>query len=154
MNIIRASLFFIVLLAPISVPFVFAADTETIHVIVNQKSELTELDKKQVMSIFLGRARNFPNGRMAKPFDHGMDSSIRESFFETLTGKPLSDIDAYWARLSYSGRAFPPKSISSVAALLDEVSKNKNAISYVKGKSLGELSEQGIVVVYSIKGHQ
>lgn len=129
-----------------------AADEQSIYVIVNKQSELSELDQKQVMSLFLGRARSFPNGRAAKPFDHEADSSIREVFFETLTGKQLSDIDAYWARLSYSGRAFPPKNLNSIDEILHEVANNKNAISYVKGKSRDELSQQGITVVYSVKG--
>ena len=152
MKIIKTLLFFLVLISSISVPISIAADNDTIHVIVNQQTELTELDQKQVMSIFLGRARNFPNGMTAKAFDHKKDSSIREFFLESLTGKQLSDIDAYWARLSYSGRAFPPKSIENVNDILEEVSRNKNAISYVKGKSPDELSQQGIVIVYSIKG--
>tara|TARA_R110001592_G_scaffold175466_5_gene414733 strand:+ start:57342 stop:57803 length:462 start_codon:yes stop_codon:yes gene_type:complete len=152
MKIIRMITLFTSLIAPIIAPYTMAADSDTIYVIVNQKSELSELNKKQVMSIFLGRARNFPNGKTAKAFDHGLDSAIREAFFERLTGKQLSDIDAYWARLSYSGRAFPPKSISNVNGILEEVGRNKNAISYVKDKSPEELSEQGIVIVYSIKG--
>lgn len=135
-------------------PISMAADNDTVYVIVNQQTELTELDQKQVMSIFLGRARNFPTGSKAKPFDHKKDSSIREFFFESLTGKQLSDIDAYWARLSYSGRAFPPKSFDSVNDILEEVSRNKNAISYVNGKSPEELLERGIVIVYSIKGRE
>lgn len=131
-----------------------SADDRTIYVIVNQQSELSELDQKQVMSLFLGRARNFPNGLAAKAFDYEIDSSIREVFFETLTGKQLSDIDAYWARLSYSGRAFPPKNLKSINEILEEVGRNKNAISYVIGKSPEELSLQGVTVVYAVKGRE
>ena len=150
MKIIRA-LFFSTLFLSFSAPFAWAAENDTIYVIVNQKLQITELDKKQVMSLFLGRARNFPNGDIAKPFDHKIGSSIRESFFKNLTGKEISDIDAYWARLSYSGRAFPPKSFGNVNDILEEVSRNKNAISYVKGKSSEELLQKGINIVYSIK---
>tara|TARA_R110002167_G_scaffold106131_1_gene272495 strand:- start:1604 stop:2023 length:420 start_codon:yes stop_codon:yes gene_type:complete len=129
-----------------------AVGSDMIYVIVNNEAKLPELNQKQVISLFLGRARNFPNGRAAKPFDHETGSSIRELFFETLTGKQISDIDAYWARLSYSGRAFPPKVLNSAQDIMDEVKRNKNAISYVKGVSKEALSQQGIVVVYSIKG--
>lgn len=151
MKDIKAILFFITLLMPFSMAFVSAAEKDTIYVIVNQKLQITELDKKQVMSLFLGRARNFPNGDVAKPFDQKIGSSVRESFFKSLTGKEISDIDAYWARLSYSGRAFPPKSFENVNDIVEEVSRNKNAISYVKGKSAEELLQKGINIVYSIK---
>ena len=129
-----------------------AVDSGMIYVIVNNDSKLPELNQKQVISLFLGRARNFPNGSTAKPFDHETGSAIRELFFETLTGKQISDIDAYWARLSYSGRAFPPKVLNSTQEIIDEVGRNQNAISYVKGVSKEALSQQGIVVVFSIKG--
>jgi hypothetical protein len=130
----------------------WSVENDTIYVIVNKQSELSELNQKQVISLFLGRARNFPNGHVAKPFDYMTGSIIRELFFETLTGKQISDIDAYWARLSYSGRAFPPKELRSAQEIMDEVSRNKSAISYVKGVSEEELSQHGIIVVYSIKG--
>ncbi|MFV1873349.1 MAG: hypothetical protein ACMZ64_08530 [Oleiphilus sp.] len=130
-----------------------SADEDTIHVIMNEASGLSDLGKKHVMSLFLGRARNFPNGMLAKPFDHQTGSSIRAQFFESLTGKQISDIDAYWARLSYSGRAFPPKSLAGLEIVLQEVSANKQAISYVKGVSKERLSEQGIVVVYTLEGN-
>ena len=151
MNIIKQAIL-LLFIAIVTLP-ALSADDQTIYVIVNQDSTLSELDQKQVMSIFLGRARNFPNGRVAKPFDHEMGSRIRELFFERLTGKQISDIDAYWARLSYSGRAFPPKNLNSVNEILEEVRRNKNAISYVNGKSKEELLQDGVVVVYSMKGH-
>ena len=143
---------FLLLLISIATLPALAADNQAIYVIVNQDSALSELDQKQVMSIFLGRARNFPNGQMAKPFDHEMGSRIREVFFESLTGKQISDIDAYWARLSYSGRAFPPKNLNSFQEILEEVRQNKHAISYVKGRSPEELSELGVLVVYTVTG--
>lgn len=149
MNIIRTILLLTALLYTLPA---MTADQGGIHVIVNKASELAKLEHKQVVSIFLGRARNFPNGLTAKPFDRGTGSSIRKSFYENLTGKQISDIDAYWARLSYSGRAFPPKAINSLDEILKEVAQNKNAIAYIKDMGEEALSELNIVVVYSIEG--
>ncbi|MFT6264144.1 MAG: hypothetical protein ACJAWS_000277 [Oleiphilaceae bacterium] len=125
-------------------------NTQTIQVIVSSQSELTALNRKQVMGLFLGRSRSFPNGINAKAFDHEVDSTIRARFFESLTGKSISDIDAYWARLRYSGRASPPKVIDNMAEILKEVSQNLHAIAYIQGQDPAELMQQDIVVVHTI----
>lgn len=129
-----------------------ADEGNSIQVIVNNQADVTELNRKQVMSLFLGRARNFPNGLQAKPFDNEMGSSVRARFFEQLTGKSISDIDAYWARLRYSGRAMPPKSLDAQDEILSEVSQNENAIGYIDGRSADELASKGIIVVHTIEG--
>jgi len=122
-------------------------------VIVSSQSELTSLSRKQVMSLFLGRARSFPNGGVAKAFDNEIGSTIREQFFEGLTGKSISDIDAYWARLRYSGRASPPKVLESMAEILKEVSQNKSAIAYVQEQDPDELAQKNIIVVHAVDTH-
>lgn len=129
-----------------------ANESDIIQVIVNDQSELNELNRKQVMGLFLGRIRQFPNGITARPFDNEIGSSIRERFFEELTGKSISDIDAYWARLRYSGRASPPKVIEDLNKILIEVSINKHAIAYVKGQDPDKLAQKGIRVVHVIEG--
>jgi hypothetical protein len=141
----------IIILLLVSVEFrAEEAEAQIIQVIVSSQSELATLNRKQVMGLFLGRARNFPNGVNAKAFDHEVGSTIRARFFEGLTGKSISDIDAYWARLRYSGRASPPKVIGNMAELLKEVSQNQHAIAYIEEQDPDELSQQDIVVVYTV----
>ncbi len=125
---------------------------QDILVVVNRHSELTELTQQQVLGLFLGRVRNFPNGKPVKAFDHEISSDIRARFFETLTGKSISDIDAYWARLRYSGRASPPRELKDTGSILDAVRQNREAIAYIPWQDPEELAAQDIIVVYSIKG--
>ncbi len=122
-----------------------------IQVIVNAQSQLTQLNRKQVMSLFLGRARSFPNGKSTKAFDYQIGSQLRENFFEWLTGKSISDIDAYWARLRYSGRTSPPRVVSDTEAILYIVAKNQSAIAYIRQQDPAQLASLGIVVVHTIK---
>jgi hypothetical protein len=123
-----------------------------IQVIVNTKTGLTTLNRQQVMSLFLGRARSFPNGHGAKPFDYQIGSKLRMSFFEWLTGKSIADIDAYWARLRYSGRTSPPRVINDSAKTLAVVSQNQQAIAYIRQQDPLKLKKMGIIVVYTING--
>ncbi len=145
----------------LSVFFIFIATLgwgqESIHgptdiqVIVNAQSQLTQLNRKQVMSLFLGRARSFPNGKSTKAFDYQIGSQLRENFFEWLTGKSIADIDAYWARLRYSGRTSPPRVIKDIDAILIIVAQNQSAIAYIRQQDPTQLASLGIVVVHTIK---
>ena len=153
MNNIKALLILIFILYAPSSPL-YAADTSgSIQVIVNAQADVTSMTKKHVMALFLGRSRAFPNGKPAKAFDNKIGSRLREQFFETLTGKSISDIDAYWARLRYSGRASPPKEIDNIDDTLSEVSRNVSAMAYVSGQSPEALSQQGIVVIYTLEAN-
>ena len=144
----------LILISYVPSSVLYASDNfGAIQVIVNANSDVTSMTKKHVMAVFLGRSRTFPNGKPAKALDNKMGSSIREYFFETLTGKSISDIDAYWARLRYSGRASPPKEIDSVDEILAEVGQNVSAMAYVSGQDLEVLSKQGIVVVYTLEAN-
>ncbi len=124
---------------------------QDIQVIVNSSSQLASLNRQQIVNLFLGRARNFPNGVQSKTFDYKMGSKLRQNFFEWITGKNISDIDAYWARLRYSGRTSPPKEIKSLSDTINMVRTHPNAIAYIRQQDLERLSKQGIVVVHTIR---
>lgn len=119
-------------------------------VVVNQDSGLTRLSQKQVMSLFLGRAQFLPTGPRAKTFDHPIDSPMRASFYQSLTGKHIRDIDAYWARLKYSGRASPPQALESVEEIIKKVSEQKGALSYLPSVYEPALADNGLVAVLSM----
>lgn len=132
--------------------FVWAEELEStrvISVLVNAQSGVERLERQQVMSIFLGRARHFPNGKALTVFDHAVGTQTRTGFFENLTGKSIADIDAYWARMRYSGRSTPPKTLAA-EAVLEVVSQNKKAISYVEHDVSDALSNKDIKAVFTL----
>ncbi|MFT4925782.1 MAG: hypothetical protein ACI8WB_001877 [Phenylobacterium sp.] len=116
-------------------------------VVVNQDSELTALSHKQVMSLFLGRVQFLPGGSRVKTFDFPMDSAIRASFYHSLTGKNIADIDAYWARLRYSGRASPPQVLGSGEAIIKRVSEHQAGLAYLPFEFADTLADNGLKAV-------
>lgn len=103
-----------------------------IVVVVGHHSPIVSLSKAQVADLYLGRSRTLPNGDLAQVFDHPHRDPLRERFFLLLTGLSLQPIDAYWARLTFSGRVLPPRSLPDEEALLDVVRKNVKAIGYIR----------------------
>jgi len=100
-----------------------------VAVIVNAKNTVAAMARREVQDIFLGRTRTFPDGRFAVAIDQS--SLLRAEFYQTLTARPVEQIDAYWARLLFTGQASPPLRLPDDAAVLKTVRENEGAIGYV-----------------------
>lgn len=108
-----------------------AAAADDIVVIVNQKTDVNKMSRDEVINIFLGRNRQLPSGVTALPLDLPGTSPEREQFYSRLTGKSMSEINAYWARLIFSGRASPPSLVHSQEEAMQMVADNRSAMGYV-----------------------
>ena len=102
-----------------------------IHVIVNKNAPFDTLTQKQCIDIFMGKSRKFEDGQKIEAIDQNKESPIRADFYTKLTGKSLTFVNAYWARLFYTGRVQPPKdSFANSEEIIQEVAKNMGAIAY------------------------
>lgn len=141
--------FFVVLLFGLS-PLVYAnsenvkSNTQGWVVLVSINADIETLTKKQVMSLFLGRSRFLPGGTKVTALDHPLDSEIRADFYHALTGKNISDIDAYWARLKYSGKASPPLPVENAEQIIEILSRENGIIAYLPSSYRDYLAERGI----------
>jgi ABC-type phosphate transport system substrate-binding protein len=102
-----------------------------IVVIGNKDIQIKALTKKQVIDIYMGRKLTFPNGKTALPIDQGKDSTTRKLFYHNLVDKTLSEINAYWARLLFSGRTAPPRSVENGSSVINIIKNNKSVIGYI-----------------------
>lgn len=108
-----------------------AIAADNIVVIVNQNIGVNKMSRDDVIDIFLGRSRQLPSGVTALPLDLPSTSLEREQFYSRLTGKSMGEINAYWARLIFSGRASPPSLAHSQEEAMQMVADNRNAMGYV-----------------------
>ena len=109
-----------------------------IVVVVNKDSKISQLTQKQVIDIYMGRRQSFPDGSPAFPLDQAGQSEIRESFYKALVNKTPAQINAYWARLLFTGRASPPRIMNDSMVLLEAIEKNPAAIGYVDSSMLND----------------
>lgn len=103
-----------------------------IVVVVPAHSEVDKLTRDEVINIFLGRLRQFPNGAAAYPLDLPAGQIEKAHFYRLLVNKDLSEINAYWARLIFSGRTSPPQLARSNEDVIEQLTANPNAISYLE----------------------
>ncbi len=108
-----------------------AAFAEDIVVVISQKSIVNRISRDEVIDIFMGRNRQLSAGVTAEPLDLQSMSIERENFYFRLTGKSLSEINAYWARLHFTGRATPPALVRSQEEAIQRIVDNHSALAYV-----------------------
>jgi ABC-type phosphate transport system substrate-binding protein len=131
MTVNKLLILIICLLAP------FSAQAELV-VIVNPENNVDTLNKEEVIDLFMGRFNVFPDGRDSIPLDQKGNSEIRKVFYNMLTGKSIAQINAYWARLLFTGRAVPPIKLKSSTKILEEVRNNTNSIAYIDSTDVDE----------------
>jgi ABC-type phosphate transport system substrate-binding protein len=122
----RARLACLLLLLSCLVP---SAHSE-IMVIVHADSPLKSLTSKEVSDLYLGRLRTV-GGAPVQVLDLSGDTPLRERFFKSLNGMDLRRVNAYWARLQFSGDMLAPFQLGNSDRMLEAVSHNKLAIGYI-----------------------
>lgn len=102
-----------------------------IVVVVDARAGFDRLTQDEVINIFLGRHRKLPTGIAAAPVDLAANSGLRAEFYRKLVDKDISEINAYWARLYFSGKVSPPPPLASTAEVLAHVAGTPGGIGYL-----------------------
>jgi ABC-type phosphate transport system substrate-binding protein len=116
-------------------------------VIVNPQNDISHLSRTQVINIFMGNHREFPNGLRAKPLDLPTDNPDKETFYHALVNKNLNQMAAYWSRLVFAGNTSPPIQANNTQEVIQTVASNHNAIGYIDRKYV---DPDRVRVVYSL----
>ncbi len=111
--------------------FILLLSTQSVSeiaIITNLQNSQQQLSPLQVQDIFMGRTRAFPNGKFAITFDQ---QALRNDFYQKLTNRPIAQINAYWARLMFSGQTSPPAKLPDDQSVIKVVQENAGAIGYI-----------------------
>lgn len=115
-----------------------SAASQDLYVVVNKQNPLKALTKQQLTDLFMGRSPYFPSGAAVLKLDAPGSSSLRQQFYHALVNMSLPEVNAYWARLMFSGRATPPMQVASENDMLQLISQNPNAIGYIPAGAMNE----------------
>ncbi|MHB1360508.1 MAG: hypothetical protein ACYCWC_13100 [Rhodocyclaceae bacterium] len=115
-------------------------------VVANPQSGIERLTQEEVVNIYLGRYRRLASGITAEPIDLAGDTGLKARFYRSLVGKTLAEINAYWARLVFSGKTRPPLALDSVEAALRRVAAQPGALAYVERAQ----ADQRVRVVFEL----
>ena len=112
--------------------------------IAHPKANIGRLSRDEVTNIYLGRYRRLASGVTAEPIDQPVDSVLRVSFYRQLVDKNQAEINAYWARLVFSGKTRPPRVAASNEEALQLVSLHPGALAYVEKAKV----DSRVIIVY------
>lgn len=115
---------------------------EALVVIVNPDSGVAALSRTEVVNLFLGRYKKLATGLRAVPLD---TEGQREPFYSILVNKTAAEINAYWARLIFSGQTTAPHQLSETQ-VLNTVASTPGAIGYVRKSSV----DARVRIVYNL----
>ena len=101
-----------------------------ILIVTSNRSGPIELTRDQAEKLYLGRSATLSDGTPASLVDLP-NGPVRDEFYLKLTGKNPSQIQAYWSRLVFTGRAFPPKEARSLAEARQWRTDTPNLIGYL-----------------------
>jgi len=117
-----------------------------IVVIGNLQNSNPMMSVRDVQEIYMGRKRVLGDGSIVHPIDHG---DLREEFYKYLTDRPIAQINAYWARLKFSGHRISPEILSDTTEIISKVKAYKNVIAYIKEQYV---KENEVRILFIIEG--
>lgn len=119
------------LIACLLVTLVTAAHADLV-LVTSPQSGIERLTQDDVINIYLGRYRRLPSGVVAEPIDHAPESEQRARFYRRLVNKSPAEINAYWARLVFSGKTQPPQVVEGVDNVLRLVTTRPGVLAYLE----------------------
>jgi hypothetical protein len=115
--------------------------------VTSTKTGITHLSQDEVTHIYLGRYRRLASGMTAEPLDQPADTVLKARFYRQLVDKSLAEINAYWARLIFSGKTQPPRTVSNSEDAIQFVLSHPGAVAYIdRAKADGR-----VVVIFEIR---
>lgn len=115
----------------------FWANAEVV-VVVSPKSPITEISRLELADVYLGRLTRLGNGQPVVPIDQAQRTDAHEEFYAEYLGRSAAAIKAHWARLIFTGRGQPPKSVQNDHAVIDRLVQNPNAIGYLNRQAVDD----------------
>lgn len=100
--------------------------------IVINRGNTAEISKQDIAKLFLGKSKKFSDGARAIAINLPNDSPAKIKFDEQFLGKSPSQMTSYWASVIFSGRAIPITTADNEIEVIEIVSRNPDAIGYVK----------------------
>ncbi|KMV31772.1 hypothetical protein L4D00_18330 [Photobacterium swingsii] len=100
--------------------------------VFSMNKDIPQLSKSKARMLYKGRTKKLNGSIKIVLVDLPENSIHREEFYDMLLGKSVSQMNGYWASLSFSGKGKPPAELNSddIKDILEWLNKNPNGIAY------------------------
>ena len=128
------NLFFVLITFFLGISISYAS--EQLVVVVNKNNPVEVMTKSEVIDIFMGKYLAFPNGEFASPIELSDENQIKAQFYQSLIGRSLASVNAYWARLKFSGRKHKVDTMETEQDVINLINNTNLAIGYIRESQL------------------
>lgn len=113
-----------------------ASQPRAYRVIVNVDNPVGLITESELAQLFLRKTQAWRhNGQQILPVDQNEGSPVRAAFVREVYRKDEGALKAYWRQMIFSGKAVPPPTEGSDAAVMEYVRRYPNAIGYVSASA-------------------
>ncbi len=109
-----------------------------VALIANKSITTDALTDKEAKKVFLARIKVIAGGGTIRLADLPIGNPTRKDFYKNVIKKKEAQLKAYWAKKSFTGKAFPPKIFDSADEVLEWVAQTKGAMGYVPLASVND----------------
>lgn len=100
-------------------------------VVVHASNAAAAMPREQIARLFLRKVKRWPNGVDAEPVDLAPAAPARAAFTQTVLGKSIATVRAYWQQRLFSGADVPPPEKASEDDAIAFVRAHPGAVTYV-----------------------
>jgi ABC-type phosphate transport system substrate-binding protein len=115
-----------------------AQSNSPVVVVVAESNVVTSMSAQQVRDIFLGHSTFFSDGGTAVPVDQAENSAARIEFYARILDMTPAQLRSHWARMTFTGRGRPPRTVSSDADLIALLQQDNRIIGYLSRASINQ----------------
>lgn len=116
-----------------------------LFVVVSEQSQINVFEVGDIADVYLGRSQVLDSLYINQVIDR--KGEVRQRFFMSVTRMRESQVNAYWAKLKFSGSMRAPEQVESDARVFEKLLANPQAIGYTSERPA---IDSGIKVVLEI----
>lgn len=122
----------------------------SVVVIVHKDNPNNQISKRQLIDLYMGKYVAFPNGEKAMPLDVAAPDALKRDFYKKLVSMPVSRVNSYWSRISFTGRASKPREQENERMLVNYIAQNPNSIGYVSRAQFNKMNSKQIKIIMEL----
>ena len=110
-------------------------------IIVNsENSYKNEIDKglRKIELIYRGNSKEWPGNLKATFFSRGEDNPVQLEFYRKILNMNAKEINTFWEAKASRG-VYKPNSIENIRNLINEISRNKGAVSIISKSEIEKI---------------
>ena len=93
-------------------------------VLVGNPAITDTLTKDQAAALYLGKTTKLPSGGAVVLYDLEASDPLKAEFNSKVTGKSEAQLQSYWSRLVFTGKATPPAKLANADLVKSTVAAN------------------------------